>query len=596
MSDGLRHLTARLAAYELDPKPSGADDGVWRAVCPTHHDRRFTFDVDDHGIWVEQCPSGCLPREIVRAVDVQAERAGVHSYAPPGKRADILAHAERQRARVEAARAAGLGGKLGVTPDEIHRNLVDMLERDFPHPTRRGRRFRCPACGNERHGGLKVDLIGDQVLIYCHGRCGREDEALEVLGLSWADLRPPPPDVTFDPGPAMPPATEAAEPAAPAMVVDEAAAAELAREQRIGQAVLAELDRREIRRRADAAEHARLWAPPVDYGSFAEEGQLPAQATVWRIGGLLSAGGNALVIGRRKAGKSTIIGAVVKAVTEAGTLFGQFDAAPGVVGWLNYENPDEQQRQWVRELGLTHPERLHLLHLRGRALPLAVPQARRWLVDWLRARRVDVLILDPYLRAAQGIVTDEQDNGQANAFTMLLDELKSEAGVAELVIPAHTGKARAEPGEETARGASRLEDWADSLIYVTKDPLTGVRFVRAEGRDVSLDESPLTFDPGTRGLSLDVFGGSREQLRGERMAEAGQAAVLRALRAPGADPAGLTQNDLIEAAGLSRQKLAPVVAALIARGELHVAPGTNRARLHRLGPAPTVDVEAPSDE
>jgi len=345
--------------------------------------------------------------------------------------------------------------------------------------------------------------------------------------------------------------------------------------------------REEGRAQYEAWRHSRTWAEPVDFGSFDVEGQLPVEDTSWRIEKLLPANGNALVIGPRKVGKSTFVGQAIKAITGGGMLLGHFRAQPATVAWLNYENSCETQRQWVRDLNLAHPERLHLLHLRGVSMPLSAPLVRRWLVKWLRDRGVGVLILDPYLRAAQGVVSDEQDNGQANTFTMLIDEIKAEAGVAEAVIPTHTPKARVEPGAESARGAGRLEDWADSLIYVTRDLVLKTRFIRAEGRDVDLDESALIFEPATRGLSIDLFGGDREQARRERVITNGRAEVLRALREAG--PEGLSQRELSEVTGLYAAKLKPIIREMIRLGEIHVVPGPRGSRLHRLGPRPVGD-------
>jgi hypothetical protein len=59
-------------------------------------------------------------------------------------------------------------------------------------------------------------------------------------------------------------------------------------------------------------------------------------------------------------------------------------------------------------------------------------------------------------------------------------------------------------GERT-RGASAIEDWADSIITMTRDDSkdgNGERYLRAIGRDVDLDEDQLTYDASTRTLTL----------------------------------------------------------------------------------------------
>ena len=71
----------------------------------------------------------------------------------------------------------------------------------------------------------------------------------------------------------------------------------------------------------------------------------------------------------------------------------------------------------------------------------------------------------------------------------------------ELVTTVHAGW----DGERT-RGSTALEDWPDSIVTVTRDPETGERFLRAEGRDVDLDEDRLDFDLETGGCGCPAPG------------------------------------------------------------------------------------------
>jgi len=88
--------------------------------------------------------------------------------------------------------------------------------------------------------------------------------------------------------------------------------------------------------------------------------------------------------------------------------------------------------------------------------------------------------------------------------------LARRAGVAEVVLTAHAGW----DGERT-RGSSALEDWPDVIATMTRDPDSDVRFLKAEGRDVSLDEDELQYDTRTRRVTL-TGGGNRAQLRDHR--------------------------------------------------------------------------------
>jgi hypothetical protein len=97
--------------------------------------------------------------------------------------------------------------------------------------------------------------------------------------------------------------------------------------------------------------------------------------------------------------------------------------------------------------------------------------------------------MDPAAVAWQGLVDNENDNSLVTRFTVALDEVKQEAGVQELVLTHHSGKA----DEERSRGASRLEDWADALWYLTRDT-DGQREMWAIGRDVNVERHALAWD------------------------------------------------------------------------------------------------------
>jgi hypothetical protein len=76
-------------------------------------------------------------------------------------------------------------------------------------------------------------------------------------------------------------------------------------------------------------------------------------------------------------------------------------------------------------------------------------------------------------------------------------------GVKELILTVHAGWANG----GRARGSSAIEDWADSIAYLTfkdtsKDKEKGPQFLQAIGRDVSVDEDQLVYDPKTRLLTM----------------------------------------------------------------------------------------------
>jgi hypothetical protein len=339
-----------------------------------------------------------------------------------------------------------------------------------------------------------------------------------------------------------------------------------------------------LRVRAEATEifraevHARTWTPPVSYGPLSEELELPDDEQRWRFRGMLGVGHNALIVAGRKTGKTTMVGNVIRAYADGKPFLGRFEvespgaAEPAGVAVFNYEVDERQYRRWLRDVEVINADRVHVLHLRGRTLPLANERVREWVVRWLAERHIGMWIVDPYSRAYVGSVDNGNDEAQVGTFLDTLDVIKAEAGVSELIMPVHTPKARAEAGEETAIGSQRLEGWPDSMWYLTRDLESGARFLRAEGRDVFLAEEQLEYREGDRELLL-TGGGNR--------AEAKRGAVVRMLTDYVASHPGCTGNEVKGALHWGRDTFNEAVKA--AGALIRTEPGPNRKIMHFLG-------------
>lgn len=268
----------------------------------------------------------------------------------------------------------------------------------------------------------------------------------------------------------------------------------------------------EARETFEAEQHALRWRVPVSRGSLTEEMALPVLGPQWRIQGLLRSQGNALLVATRKAGKTVMTINLIRSLTGGDPFLGEFRCEPvdGGIALFNYELPTDQYIEWCRSADIPNTDQVFALHLRGNVMPISNPRVRAWIVTWLKERQVRVWVIDPYARAALGIVGAENDNGQVSVFTDLLDQIKMEAGVEEIILPTHTAKGKVESGAESARGGGRLEDWADALWYLTKDEQGG-RYFRADGRDVLSAEGTLTYDPADRRLGLRT--GDRKQAK-----------------------------------------------------------------------------------
>jgi hypothetical protein len=133
----------------------------------------------------------------------------------------------------------------------------------------------------------------------------------------------------------------------------------------------------------------------------------------------------------------------------------------------------------------------------------------------------------------------QNDSGEVGSWLAELDRwARADCGALDVVLSAHAGW----NGERT-RGASALEDWADSIVTLTRGTDDEEsRYFKAEGRDVLVDEDRLDFDGTTRTLTL-TGAGSRKAATAKRNVEALVGPVVGVVRA---EP-GLSTNR-IEAA------------------------------------------------
>jgi len=137
------------------------------------------------------------------------------------------------------------------------------------------------------------------------------------------------------------------------------------------------------------------------------------------------------------------------------------------------------------------------------------------------------------------------------------------------VLAAHAGW----DGERT-RGSSALEDWADVIVTLVRDHDDDqLRFLRAEGRDVLVDEDRLDYHPETRSLVL-AGAGSRKNAAKTRHLEQLLPAVVAIVKAsPGLT--GYKIGQALREDGQAFQKGDESKAASLAveRGLLDCAPG-----------------------
>ncbi|WP_172193563.1 AAA family ATPase [Actinomyces faecalis] len=264
------------------------------------------------------------------------------------------------------------------------------------------------------------------------------------------------------------------------------------------------------------------WSFPHHLPTLADELALPDEDTEYLIQDVLPVDANVLLTAQYKTGKTTMVLNLLRALADRTPFLGSLavNLDPGTrVTYLNYEVGEGMIRRWFRAQGLAHPENVSLLNVRGHSLPVLRPHPRHQLVTYLKGTGARVLVVDPYARAFVGSGTDENDNMQAGAFLDAWDQIKEEAGIREMVMVTHTGRATDPSGRTRARGATRVDDWADVRWALTRDPERDTdRYLSASGRDVEWPDHLLTYDPLTRHLT--ATDGDRAQARRNRVEDA----------------------------------------------------------------------------
>lgn len=302
--------------------------------------------------------------------------------------------------------------------------------------------------------------------------------------------------------------------------------------------VIEELGRQAARQEATQRLRAQTlfasWKEPPSVATLADELALPDEQTAWSVEGVLPSGGNALLTGAAKIGKTTVLANLVRAKADGRAFLGKLACRPleGTVALWNYELTRDQCRTWLRDQGIKHPERVCVLNLRGYPMPLSVPELADWAAEWLQAHEVEIWLPDPLTRVFQSFGSENSTDDMGRFFAVL-DEIKQRAGVRELVMSAHTGVNEGEEGKERPRGSSQQTGWPDAIWYLTRDDKRN-RYFRASGRDVDLEEARLEYHEATRRMRL--AGGSRADTRADGLV----GHVLLAVRAQ----PGIVKRDL----------------------------------------------------
>lgn len=254
----------------------------------------------------------------------------------------------------------------------------------------------------------------------------------------------------------------------------------------------------------------------------------PDEDVHFLIDRLWPAQGKVVLAAQNKAGKTTLVGNLVRSLVDGDAFLGQFKVEQvDRVVLLDNELSPGMVRRWLRDQGIVNTDAVDVFAMRGRlsSFDILDPATRAEWADHIGP--ADVLLFDPLRPALDALgLSEDKDSGR---FLEALDELVAAAGIGHLGVVHHMGHSN-----ERSRGDSRIEDWPDAkwrLVRDRSDPddpdgNNAPRFFSAFGRDVDQPETRLDYSPEDRHLS--VLGGSRRTVSQDRVATSIRAYVAGA--------------------------------------------------------------------
>jgi hypothetical protein len=329
--------------------------------------------------------------------------------------------------------------------------------------------------------------------------------------------------------------------------------------------------RREAKQRLDDEERPPVPLPAVkSLGTLLAEPDSPVQ---YRIDQLAPAEGRTMLSAQYKSGKTVLVDNLVRSLADGDDFLGRFTVSQPAhrIVVIDDELSESTLRRWLRDQGIVNTAAVaDVVSLRGRlgAFNILDDRCRSQWATRLADLGCDYLVLDCLRPLLDALGLDE--SREAGRFLVQFDALLASAGIPDAALVHHMGH-----HNERARGDSRLQDWPDAIWKLNReDPNnpTSARYFSAVGRDVSVNEGRLSYDPTTRRLTYAA--GSRGDVKGE----AARVAIIRLLAGAG-DPVKAGE---IEGLNFPREVVREALKWLVGNGVVARETRPRNAQLHRI--------------
>jgi hypothetical protein len=313
----------------------------------------------------------------------------------------------------------------------------------------------------------------------------------------------------------------------------------------------------------------------------------PVVQTQFLISEILPINARILLAAQHKAGKTTMIGNLVRSVCDSVPFLGYDVNVPddSRIGLLDFEMDKNTLIRWLRDMKIANPKGAQIWPMLGKVSQFDIrdPAIFAVWVERLKAHRITTLVIDCLKPILDQLGLDEhKDTGK---ITTPLTELRYAAGIRELILVHHMGH-----NGERSRGDSALRGWPEvewMLVRLAKDPdreaeLDAPRFFKAYGRDVNVPECQLGYDPKTRQLSI-VANQNRADAREERNLSHLESLVIDVIRhEPGLSKADVPRRIRAQGEKAASDDTSKVIKRLESSGRIKVKLGGKNSQTHAL--------------